>query len=73
MIPAEHADTCRKYVDEARRLGFFEVVDDPNDKRKKRVVPTAEFIDYVRREAQSALEKALAIAKMGSPGLHQSS
>lgn len=65
MIPAEHVDTCKKYVDEAKRLGFIEFKDDPRDGRKKNVVPTAEFLQFVRDSASKALDDALQIAGVG--------
>ena len=56
MIPAEHIDTCKKYVTEAERLGFFKFVDDKSDKRKTNIVPTSEFIHYVENRAVQSLD-----------------
>lgn len=61
LIPAEHIDTCKKYVQEAERLGFFEFRDDPKDKRKKVIVPTEEFIRYVERRAAASLDEIASI------------
>lgn len=57
LIPAEHVDTCKKYVQEAQRLGFFEFRDDPSDRRKKVIAPTDEFIRYVEQRAASSLDE----------------
>lgn len=58
LIPAEHIDTCKKYVAEAERLGFFRLIEDNTDKRRKNVVPTEEFIAFVRGKAVTALQEA---------------
>src|SRR5947209_6441474 len=57
LIPAEHIDTCKKYVQEAERLGFFQFADDPNDRRKKVIIPTDEFIEYVEQRAAASLDE----------------
>jgi hypothetical protein len=66
MIPAEHVNTCKKYVNEAVRLRFVEFRDDPLDKRRKNVVPTAEFLEYVGQAARHQLDE---VSKIIS-GLH---
>jgi len=57
MIPAEHIETCKKYVDDAERLGFIRFEPDPIDKRKTIIVPTEELIDYVRGKAAAILDE----------------
>jgi len=61
LIPAEHVDTCKKYVEEAERLGFFQFGDDRQDRRKKVIVPTDEFIRYVEQRAAASLDEIKSI------------
>lgn len=62
MIPAEHIETCKKYVDEAKAHGFIYFKPDPTDARRWFVVPTEEFLEFLRKRAASALDEALEIA-----------
>lgn len=57
MIPAEHVDTCKKYVEEAERLNFIRFERDPKDGRRTNVVPTREFLDYVGDAARRRLDE----------------
>ncbi len=61
MIPADHTDTCKKYVAEAERLGLVSFEADPSDGRRKNVKPTPELISYIEERARTALDTASAI------------
>ncbi|MER8995559.1 hypothetical protein [Mesorhizobium sp. M0678] len=61
MVPADHLDTCKKYVAEAERLGFVAFEDDPKDRRRKNVIPTPDLIEYVEARARATLDTASAI------------
>ncbi|TGP30244.1 hypothetical protein EN828_28405 [Mesorhizobium sp. M2D.F.Ca.ET.185.01.1.1] len=61
LIPADHLDTCKKYVAEAERLGFVAFQNDPKDGRRKNVIPTQGLIDYVEARARATLDTASAI------------
>ncbi|BAV53032.1 Uncharacterized protein MLTONO_p0562 (plasmid) [Mesorhizobium loti] len=68
LVPADHLDTCKKYVAEAERLGFIALVDDPHDGRRKNVVPTPKLIDHIEARARAALDAATAILQAGHLG-----
>ena len=67
MIPAEHINTCNKYVNEAVRLGFIDFKVDADDKRRKNVVPTEEFLEYVGQTAQRNLDELRDIISSETP------
>ena len=61
MVPADHIDTCKKYVAEAERLGLVAFEDDPKDRRRKNVKPTPELISYIEDRARMTLDVAHAL------------
>jgi len=66
MVPADHIDTCKKYVAEAERLGLVAFEDDPKDRRRKNVKPTPQLISYIEDRARTTLDTAYAIVQ-GKP------
>lgn len=61
MVPADHLDTCKKYVAEAERLGFISLEDDPSDGRRKNVIPTPVLIERIEARARTILDTAASI------------
>lgn len=63
LIPAQHIDTCKKYIHEAEQRQIIAIEADPTDGRQSNVRLTQQFIAFIERRAVSKLETALAIAR----------
>ena len=64
MIPADHIDTCKRYVARAQELNLVDFVPDPKDGRRTNVVPTDTLIQYVEERARKSLSSAHRILSM---------
>lgn len=50
FVPARHSKTCKKYIETAQRLGYIDLQQHQQDKRKWLVRPTSHLISAVEKE-----------------------
>lgn len=49
LIPVQHADSAKKYVNLIEQKGWIDFIDDPNDKRKTIVKPSPKLLELVKK------------------------